>query len=156
MSHKSNFSLSSINFATDLFFRVVLPLYYSRDIWKKKLKSPAKTIFLSYKSLIVSNISWRSWRIATWSISVLGLYILTIPKLDSSTLTSHIKIRPFSSIFLVQDVEYITSYISNLYSTRVHFIIWKKIGLFNSSAHFFSPAKDEWVSCKSKNLNWIH
>ena len=26
----------------------------------------------------------------------------------------------------------------------------KNIGPFNSSAHFFSSAKDEWVSCKNK------
>ena len=55
MSHKSNFSLNSINFATDFFFRVGLPSYESSHVSKKKLKSPAKTICLSDKSLIVSN-----------------------------------------------------------------------------------------------------
>ena len=64
MSHKSNFSLSSINFAIDFSYRVGLLPYESRDVSKKKLKSPAKTICLSYKSLIVSNILSRSWRVA--------------------------------------------------------------------------------------------
>ena len=100
VSHKSNFSLSSINFAIDFFFRVGFLPYDSRDVSKKKLKSPDKTICLSYKYLIVSNILSRSWRVATCSVSVLGLCILTRTKLDSSTLTSNIKIRPFLSIFL--------------------------------------------------------
>ena len=53
MSIKSNFSLSSINLAIDFFLRVGLPLYEYRGLSKKKLKSPAKTIYLSDKSLIV-------------------------------------------------------------------------------------------------------
>ena len=50
MSRESNFSLSSINFAIDFFLRVGLPPYESTDVSKKKLKSPAKTICLPYKS----------------------------------------------------------------------------------------------------------
>ena len=73
MSHNSNISLSSINLAIDLFFIVGLPPYESRDVLKKKLKSPAKTICLSDKSLIVSNILPRSRRVVTCSVSVLGL-----------------------------------------------------------------------------------
>ena len=69
MSHKSNFSLSSLNFAIDFFFRVGLPPYQSRDVSKKKLKSPAKAICLSYKSLIVSNILSRSCRVATFLVN---------------------------------------------------------------------------------------
>ena len=69
MSHKSNFSLSSINLAIDFFFRVGLPLYESRDVSRKKLKSSAKTICLSDKSLIVSNIL----TLVTCSVSVLEL-----------------------------------------------------------------------------------
>ena len=52
MSHKSSFSLSSINLVIDFFFRVDLPPYESKDVSKKKLKSPTKTISLSYKYLI--------------------------------------------------------------------------------------------------------
>ena len=69
MSHKSNFSLSSINLGVDFFFRVGLPPYESRDVSRKKLKSPAKTICLSDKSLIVSNIL----TLVTCSVLVLEL-----------------------------------------------------------------------------------
>ena len=41
MSHKSNFSLSSINLAIDFFFRVGLPLYESRD-GEKEIKKEIK------------------------------------------------------------------------------------------------------------------
>ena len=54
MSHKSNVLLSLINFAIDFIFRLGLPPHESEDVSKKKLKSPAKTICSSYKSLIVS------------------------------------------------------------------------------------------------------
>ena len=56
MPHNSNFSLNSINLAIDFFFRVCLPLYESRNVSKKKLRSPAKTTCLSDKSLKVSKI----------------------------------------------------------------------------------------------------
>ena len=73
MSHKPNFSLTSINLAIDFFFTVGLPPYESRDVSKKKLKSPAKIICLLDKSYIVSNILPRSRRVVTSSVSVLGL-----------------------------------------------------------------------------------
>ena len=73
MSDKSKFFLSSINLAIDFFFRVGLPPYKSKDVPKKKLKSPSKTISLSEKSLIASNILPRSRRAVTYSVSVLGL-----------------------------------------------------------------------------------
>ena len=58
-----NLFFKLINLAIDFFFRVGLPSY----------ESPAKTICLSYKSLIVSNILPRSTRVASSSVSVLGL-----------------------------------------------------------------------------------
>ena len=73
MSHKSNFSLSSINLAIDFFFRVGLPPDKSRNVSKNKLKSLAETICMSDKSLIVSNILPRTRRVATCPASVLGL-----------------------------------------------------------------------------------
>ena len=150
MSHKSNFSLSLINFVIDFFFRVALPPYDSRDVLKKKLESPAKTICLSYKSLIASSISSRSWLVATCPLSVLGLCILTRTELDSPTLTFNIEIRPFSSIFLSKTSTLLLP-IYPIATPQDLFYRMKKIGLFNSSAHFFSPAKDEWVTCKRKN-----
>ena len=85
----------------------------------------------------------------TYSISVLGLYILTRTNLVSSTLTSNI-----TSIFI--DFMSKTSTLSYpIYPIATpHESVLpceKNIGLFNSSTHFFSLAKDEWVSCKSKN-----
>ena len=135
-------------FAIDLFFRVGLPLHDSRDASKKKLKSLAKTICLSYKSLII--ILSRSWRVATCSVSVLGLYILTRTKLNSSILTSNIKLRPFLSVFCPRRRLYYFLHIYLLlHKSSVYHV--KKIGPFNLSVHFFPSAKDEWVSYKSKN-----
>ena len=188
MSHKSSFSLSSINLEIDFFFRVGLPPFESKDVSKKKLKSPAKTICFSYKSLIVSNILSRSRRVATCSVSVLRLpsrhttsfqqlcdlyttslmsyrrridvettscvywvYILTRSKLFSSTLTSDIKIRPFLSIFLSKTPTLSLPVYPIATLQELVLPCEKNIGPFNSSAHFFSSAKDEWVSCKTKN-----
>ena len=71
MSHKSNFPLSLINFATDFFVKD--GAYESKDASKKKLKSSAKAICLPYKSLTVYNILLSSRRLATCFVSVLGL-----------------------------------------------------------------------------------
>ena len=51
MSHISNVPLSSINVAIDFFFRVGLPMYETWDVSKKKLKSPAKTIYVCHINL---------------------------------------------------------------------------------------------------------
>ena len=151
MSQKSNFSLSSINFAVDFLFRVVLPPHEPKDVSKKKLKSPAKTICLSHKSSVVSNIFPRSWRVATCSVLVLELSILTRTKVDPSTLTSNIKIRSFLLIFLSKT----STLLLPIYpiATPQKFVLpcEKSIDPFNSSAHYFSGAKDEWLSCKNKN-----
>ena len=100
MSHKLNFYLSSINMAIDLFFRIGFFAPEFKDVSKKKLKSPAKNICLSNKSLIVSKILSSLTRVAACSASVLGLYLLTRIKLISSTLTSNIKIRPLYHFFV--------------------------------------------------------
>ena len=55
------------------FSELVLPPYESKDASKRKLKLPAKILFLSNKSLIVSNILPRLRRVATCSVWVLGL-----------------------------------------------------------------------------------
>ena len=83
--------------AIDLFFRTGFFPSEFKDVSKKKLKSPAKNICLSNKSLIVSK---SLTRVAACSASVLGLYLLTRIKLISSTLTSNIKIRPLYHFFV--------------------------------------------------------
>ena len=61
------------------------------------------------------------------------------------------KIRPFLSTFLSKMSTLLHPIYPN--ATPHEFVLpcEKNIGPFNSSAHFFSSAKDEWVSSKSKN-----
>ena len=98
MSNKSSLSLSSMNLAIDFFCRVCLPPYESKNVWKKKLKLPAKTICLLYKSLIVFNFLFHEELLI--AVSVLVLYMLTRTKLVSSTLTSNIKYVHFIDFFI--------------------------------------------------------
>ena len=69
MSRKLNFSLSSIKVAIDFFFRAGLSPFQSKDVSRKKLKSPAKTICLPCQFWTVSNILPKAVRVTTVSIS---------------------------------------------------------------------------------------
>ena len=71
--------------------------------------------------------------------------------MNSPTLTCNIKIRTFLSMFKSKT----STLLLPIYpiATPKEFVLpfEKNIGPFNLSVHFFSSAKDEWVSCKSKN-----
>ena len=105
VSYSPNVTQIKLFFKFDKFdyrfpFQSWFALYESRDVSKKTLKSPAKTIYFSEKSLIASYILPWSGRVVTCSVSVLGLYMLTRIKLVSSSKTSNVKTRIFSSSFL--------------------------------------------------------